>query len=326
MKVFITGATGYIGHHLTVKLLENGYEVHALCRNKPAFQSFQHRAFHFFPGNIEDPGSILTAMNGCEVVFHLAAIAKVWTPSPKRFYEVNVCGTCNVLEAALINNIRKVVFTSSGAVFGPSSDRPLHEQDVRKNAFFTDYETSKFIAEERIQHYVRKGLDIVIVHPTKVYGPGLWTESNAVSRMIKLFVEGKWRVIPGNGNMVGNFSFIDDVVEGHLLALKKGIAGEKYILGGVNVSFNDFFCLLKKSSGKEYATIHIPYSLMMLYGWKEEWIAKLRGKEPKITRPWIKKYSHHLALSSEKSVCELGYSITPLESGLKKTLEWLSCG
>ena len=220
MSVFITGATGYIGHRLTIKLLEKGYQVHALCRQKPDSQTFQHPGFHFFPGDIEDSNAIMAAMKGCDAVFHLAAIAKVWTPNPLQYYNVNVSGTCKVLDAALENKIKKVVFTSSAAVFGFSNGIPLNEQDVRKNAFFTDYETSKFIAEERIQHYVRKGLDIVIVHPTKVYGPGLWTESNAVSQMIKLFVEGDWRLIPGNGKMVGNFSFIDDVVEGHIMALE----------------------------------------------------------------------------------------------------------
>jgi farnesol dehydrogenase len=324
MKIFLTGATGYIGQRLAEKLLEAGHEVNALCRKKPLYASFQTPRFHFFSGDLENVDAINEAMKGCEAVFHVAAIAKVWMKNPATYYEVNVKGTINVLEAALINNITKVVFTSSAAIYGVSDDEPLTEEHIRMRAFFTDYEASKFIAEEKIQHYVRKGLDVVIVHPTKVYGPGIWTESNAVSQLMRSYIKGKWRIIPGDGKMIGNFSYIDDVVNGHILAMHKGRAGEKYILGGVNMSFNEFFSLMKKISGKNYLTVHISYTLMMLFGWKEEFIHRIFGKEPKITRQWIKKYNYDLALSSEKAARELNYSITPIDEGLKKTLVWLS--
>jgi NAD+-dependent farnesol dehydrogenase len=321
MKIFLTGSTGYIGQRLTEKLLQLGHEVHALCRKAPEF--FDHPNYFFHEGEIQNAEDVRHAMQGCEVVFHLAAIARVWMKNPADYYSINVDGTVNVLNAALENNVRKVVFTSSAAIYGVSRGKPITENVSRDHAFFTDYESSKFIAEERVQHFVRQGLNVVIVHPTKVYGPGVWTESNAVSQMIKLFLEGDWHVIPGDGRMIGNFSFIDDVVNGHLQAMAKGRAGEKYILGGVNVSFNEFFSALKRVSGKDFLTWHVPYQMMMFFGWQEEVIAKLFGKEPKITRPWIKKYSHDLALSSEKAERELGYSVTPLDDGLQKTIEWL---
>ena len=323
MKIFITGVTGYIGQRLTEALLEQGHEVHALCRQHPDFSSFRSPEFYFHQGDLFDMHALNSAMHNCEAVFHLAAIAKVWMPSPGQYYDVNVKGTINVLDAALANNVQKIVFTSSAAVYGSSNGRQLTEEDVRMQPFFTDYESSKFIAEERIQHYVRRGLDVMIVHPTKVYGPGIWTESNAVSQMIKSYVEGKWHIIPGDGKMVGNFSYIDDVLKGHIRALEHGRPGEKYILGGVNISFNDFFERLRKVSHKNFFTFHIPYPLMMLYGLKEEAVNAISGKEPKITRPWIEKYNHDLALSSNKAERELGYSITPLDKGLEETLKWL---
>lgn len=324
MKIFLTGATGYIGQRLAVKLLEAGHEVHALCRKEPDYSSFKNQRFHFYQGDLTDIGAINSAMKGCDAAFHVAAIAKVWMKNPVTYYDVNVRGTINVLEAALANNLGKVVFTSSAAVYGVSYNQPLTEDNTRMRSFFTDYEASKFIAEEKIQHYVRKGLNVVIVHPTKVYGPGIWTESNAVSQLVKQYIGGKWRIIPGNGKMIGNFSFIDDVVNGHILAMEKGREGEKYILGGINLSFNELFMLIKKISGKNFRTIHVPYSLMVAYGWKEEFISRMFGKEPKITRQWIKKYNYDLALSSEKAERELGYAITPIEKGLGKTINWLS--
>jgi nucleoside-diphosphate-sugar epimerase len=263
------------------------------------------------------------AMEGCDIAFHLAAIAKVWTPDPHTFYDVNVSGTINILDAALSLKVKKLVFTSSAAIYGASNGRLLNEQDVRKVPFFTDYETSKFIAEERVLHFVRRGLDAVIVHPTKVYGPGIDTESNAISRIIKSYIEGKWHVIPGSGDIIGNFAYIDDVVNGHLLAAEKGKAGEKYILGGVNVSFNEFFSILKKTSGKNYFTLRVPYTLMIVYAWQQEIANRIFGTDPRVTRSWIRKYNHNLALSSDKAVRELGYKVTPLDAGIANTLAWL---
>jgi nucleoside-diphosphate-sugar epimerase len=324
MKVFITGATGYIGQRLTSRLLEEGNEVHGLLRHKPESPTFNNPGFFFHPGDLLNTSTINAAMTGCDVVFHVAALARVWSQKPKDFYDVNVQGTINILEAAILNGVKKIVFTSSAAVYGSSNGKPIEESCCRHEEFFTDYECSKFLAEERIQHYVRKGLHVVIVHPSKVFGPGVWTESNAVSQIIKQYVEGQWHLIPGNGKMIANFSFIDDVVEGHLLALQHGEAGEKYILGGENLSFLDFFAHLKNQSGKDFVTFRVPYWLMNFYAWQEEVMGRLMSVEPKITRRWLRKYNENLALSSCKAERELQYKITPFKLGLEKTLHWLS--
>lgn len=323
MKVFMTGATGYIGQRLASRLLQDGHEVHALLRHDPEYSTFKTEAFHAHHGDIKNYDSVVKAMDGCEVVFHLAALARVWSKDADDFYDINVVGTDHVMQGALACGIRKVVFTSSAAVYGSTSEAPVAEERFGQQKFFTDYECSKFLAEEKIQHYVRKGLNVVIVHPTKVFGPGIWTESNAVSRIIKEYVEGQWHFIPGSGKMVANFSFIDDVVQGHILAMQKGKSGEKYILGGENLSFNDFFRRLKIASRKYFLTIRVPYVFMMLYAWQEEIFAWLFSVQPKITRAWIKKYNQSLSLSSEKARRELGYTITPFDSGLTKTLDWL---
>lgn len=321
MNILITGYTGYIGQPLTRLLLEQGHTVTALCRQIP--DEDLHEKLRLVQGDITDSADLKIAMENCDAVFHLAAMAKTWAKDASQFYRHNVEATRLLFDTALALGVKKVVFTSTGAVYGASDGRPLNENDTRRNAFFTDYETSKFIAEEQAAHYVRKGLSVIIVQPTKVYGPGRWTESNAVSFMIRRFIEGEWHMLPRNGQMIGNFSFIDDVVRGHQLALENGKAGEKYILGGVNVSFRDFFAQLKHLSGKHYTTFPIPFWMMMAYGWHEEIGAKWFGHEPRITRPWIRKYNADLALSSEKAVNDLGYSITPLPAGLRKTLDWL---
>jgi nucleoside-diphosphate-sugar epimerase len=323
MKILVTGATGYIGQKLMSRLINAGHHVNALCRTQPEGALFNNPRVTVFEGELSDKEKIREAMHGCEQVYHIAAYARVWAKDPSRFYDVNVQGTVNVLEAALHQQVKKLVFTSTGATFGVSNGQPLEEAHVRMMDFFNEYESSKFMAEEKVLYYVNKGLPAVIVHPVRVYGPGIMNESNAVSRMIKMYLDGDWHVIPGNGEALGCFSYIDDVVDGHLLAMERGKSGEKYILGGENVSFNQFFTLLKNLTGKKYMLVKVPLPFMMLYGWQEEMMAKWFTREPMITRKWIKKYSYHSAFSSEKAVCQLGYRITPLEEGLSKTLEWL---
>jgi nucleoside-diphosphate-sugar epimerase len=322
MNIMITGGTGYVGQRLVSKLLSQGHTIHLLCRKKPEDDFFQNANLKFFMGDLQSRDVLKQAMCGCEQVYHVAAYARAWARDPKTYFKINVEGTVNVLDAALETGVKRLVFTSTGATFGASNGKPISEDMIRMHDFFTEYESSKFMAEEKLQHYVRRGLHACMVHPLRVYGPGVWTESNVISMMIKSYVEGDWHIIPGNGKTLGSFSFIDDLVDGHILAMEKGRAGEKYILGGPNLNFNEFFSLLKKITSKNYLLVKIPVPVLMLFGWKEEMLSKF-GKEPLITRKWIKKYHHNLDCSSEKAERELGYRITPIEEGIQKTLSWL---
>lgn len=323
MKIFVTGATGYVGQNLVFKLLTLGHTVHVLCRTQPDVELFSNSKLKIFLGDLQNKQAIKDAMTGCSQVYHVAAYARAWAKDPTTYFKINVEGTVNILEVALELGVDKVVYTSTGATFGASNGSPIKEDSIRLHDFFTEYESSKFIAEEKIQHFVRKGLDVSIVHPVRVYGPGVWTESNVISMMIKSYIEGNWHVIPSDGKAMGCFSYIDDVVDGHILAMEKGKPGEKYILGGVNMNFNDFFNLLKEITDKHFLLVHVPLPLLLLFGWKEEAFSRWFNREPLITRKWINKYRYNLSCSCEKAIHELGYTVTPIEEGIKKTLEWI---
>jgi len=323
MKIFITGASGYIGQNLVFRLLTLGHTVHVLCRQKPEEELFTNDKVVIFNGDLLDREAIRSAMDGCQQVYHVAAYARAWAKDPTTYFKINVQGTVNILDAALELGVQKVIYTSTVATLATSNGHPATEDAVRLLDFFTEYESSKFMAEEKVQQYVAKGLDVSIVHPVRVYGPGKWTESNVISMMIKSYVEGKWHVIPGDGNTLGCFSYIDDVVNGHLLAMENGKPGEKYILGGTNMNFNQFFELLSKITNKHFLLIRIPVPLLMLFGWKEEAFSKWFSKEPIITRKWINKYRYNLDYSCEKAIKELGYTVTPMEEGIRETLEWI---
>ncbi len=262
-------------------------------------------------------------MKGCEQVYHLAAFAAVWTRKPEEIYEQNVQGTVNILESARKHGVKRVVHTSTAGVFGPSGKNPNTENSPLAATHFIHYDRSKVQAEQKINAYVRKGMDVVMVHPTRVYGPGKLGDSNGVTRMIRDYLNGKWHIIPGNGKSVGNYVFIDDVVEGHILAMEKGGTGERYLLGGSDLSFNKFFKILQEVTGSHYFLIKVPLFIGITIACIMLTFAKLTGRMPLITPGLLKRYSHNWAVSSEKARSELGYDPVDFRGGLQRTVEWL---
>ena len=324
MRVFVTGGTGFIGEHLIRKLLDRGYEVNAIYRSESKLKEANvfHNNLRWFKGDITDFASLENSIIGCSYIFHTAAYAMAREKEKNDFYRYNVDGTKNILDLALKYNVKKVVVTSTAGVFGPSIEREINEDSVPSVPYFTGYEHSKAECEKLIKEYVNKGLNIVIVNPTRVFGYGRLSQSNSTTIMIKKFIEGKWHFIPGNGKSVGNYSYVNDVVLGHILAMEKGVSGEKYILGGENLSFNEFFEKLKKVSGKNYFLIKIPFGLMLMVAYLVVLLHKLNKKyEPPFTPAKIRKFNNNWQTSLNKAIQELGYEVTPFEKALKETID-----
>ncbi len=325
MRYFITGATGYIGERLALCLAGNGHTVHALVRDKRRADKLTHSNIHLFDGDLLNNDKMEAAIKGCDCAFHLAAYARVWSKDKDWPHKVNVEGTSNLLNLAYQHKLRRVVFTSTGGTLEPSDGQsPVTESTARTVPYFNAYEQTKAEAEKLSLSFIDKGLEVVIVNPTRVYGPGLISESNAMTKIIKQFNRGKWRIIPGNGKKCGNYVFVDDVVNGHLLAMDKGKSGERYITGGENITYDGFFQKLRKVTGKQQRLYHMPYWMMYLGGSAQYWFSQLTGLPPLITPKWIEKYLHDWAVSSKKAEMELGYTITSLDEGLKKTVDWLN--
>ncbi len=329
MKVLVTGATGYIGMRICEALAAKGHQVHALYRSATKAAPLKgQEGIELFQGDILDAASIARAIKGTDAVIHVAAFAKPWAPDRNIYHRINVQGARTVFEAAHRSDVPRVVFTSTAGVISPSEGGRLSDEHTpRRIPHFTDYEASKAEAEALARQMVRDtGIEIVIVNPTRVYGPGLLSDSNGVTRMVKLYLEGKFRLIPGNGRSVGNYVYIDDVVRGHLAALQKGQPGHRYILGGENVSFLQFFETLAKVTGKRYRMFKLPMPLMSMAAHAMHLRAEWLGTPPLITPPWVKKYVYNWALSTERMEKELGIRPTPLEQGLIHTVKWLKKG
>ena len=321
MKVFITGGTGFIGAHLINALIEAGHHVHVLVRTLSKASNLPSEGVSIFKGDILNPKSIKAAMQGCEQVYHLGGNASIYEKDPTRYFTINVDGTRNIMDAALELGIKRMVFTSSAGVLGPSVGGVVTEEKCRNIDFFNEYESSKAMAESLVKSYAaEKGLDAVIVLPTRVYGAYLFGEPASVSLLIKKYIAGNWKIIPGDGTKVGNYVYVDDVVRGHMLAMQNGAKGASYILGGENYSYNDFFKVLKEVSGLDYKLFKTPIRAQMVFARLNKFFSLLMGKTPALTTKWVRRGNYHWEVDPSKSVDDLGVKITPLSEGIRKTI------
>ncbi len=324
VPVFVTGGTGFVGGRLVVSLLESGRQVRALARStseRPAGGD----GLEWVTGDVLDRDSLRRGMTGCAEVFHLAAYAKNWAKDPSTFFRVNVEGARNVFEAAAEAGVRRVVYTSTVVVFGPTPPGIVGDEAMARSTplFFTEYEESKAVAEMEALERAAQGLPVVIVHPTRLYGPGPLTEGNSVSLMIDQYDRGLFPALLDGGGDVGNYTFVDDVVKGHLLAMEKGRVGERYLLGGENVSLKGLFSLVDEVTNRKHLQVSLPRSMALFYAGLEKRKAEWLGVYPKVTPGWVETFLADWAFSSAKAEKELGYRITPLRDGIRRTIDWL---
>ena len=324
MKVLVTGATGFIGSRLALRLDSEGWVVHALYRDMGKTSIISHPNLVWFKGDILDPASLRAAAEGCSGIYHTAAFAQVWHQDTSAIYSLNIEGTMNVIKAGIQAGAKRIVCTSTAGVLGPSGPGGVvDENSSQPESFFTDYEASKSILEKTLQTIQNSGIKIVIVNPTRVYGPGVLSDSNGVTRMMQKYVAGKWHIIPGNGKSIGNYVHVDDVVTGHLLAMENGRAGERYVLGGENLTYDELFGIMTELAGKKYLMFHLPVPVMEFVADIMLLLAKVSGIPPLIIPGLVRKYYHNWNVSCEKAMHELGYRPVGFKTGAGLTIEWL---
>ncbi len=321
--VFVSGATGFIGSRLVERLADAGSTVHALYRSETKADLIRRKEIQLFKGDILDEASVISAMQGCNAAFHVAAFAGVWSKDPSLIYRLNVDGAMNIVRAAATCGTKRVVITSTAGILGPSDGKAVNEETSEPASFFTTYEASKSIMERRLRELAGSAPEVVIVNPTRVYGPGVLSESNGVTRMIGQYLNGKWRIIPGDGKSSGNYVQVEDVVTGHLLAMEKGKPGERYVIGGENITYNQLFEMIREIGRVDFRLFHIPPGLMLSIARLMGLWTKLTGKAPLILPGLVKKFNHNWIVSSEKAIKELGYNPMSARDGIGKTIEWL---
>jgi farnesol dehydrogenase len=323
MKVFVSGATGFIGIQLVKRLAGQGATVHALYRSEEKANLIRIPGVELFRGDILDKGSLELALKGCDQAYHTAAFASVWTKDPAMVFRLNVEGALNVIDAAEKSRIKRVVVTSTAGILGPADKDPVNEDSPPPASFFTLYEESKFQLEQLLSGRKEGSPEVIIVNPTRVYGPGYLSESNGVTRMIKKYIEGTWRMVPGDGCSLGNYVHVEDVVSGHLLAMELGKAGDRYVLGGEDISYNQLFQYTREASGKGQRLIKIPLWIMLITAKFMKAIAGITGKAPLIVPNLVRKFHHNWIVSSQKANKELGYQSRNAKEGIEDTVQWI---
>ncbi|MFO0902467.1 MAG: NAD-dependent epimerase/dehydratase family protein [Pirellulales bacterium] len=333
--VLVTGATGFIGSLLVRKLVAQGARVRALTRRgpgkaPPGFTDLEGNAsgagsVEWVAGDILDADSVIRAAQGCRRIFHLAAYAKNWAPRRETFFEYNVGGLRNMLDAARRANVERMVWTSTIVTFGTTRrDEVADESRPRPPlAPLTDYEASKVEAEQAAFDAVRDGLPLVIVNPGRVYGPGHLTEGNSLAQLIDEYDRGKFPILLNAGVNVGNYVLVDDVVDGHLLAMQHGRIGERYILGGENATLKKFLRTIDQVTGRRHFQIPIFRPGALAFSYLQLKRAEWFGVYPTITPGWVRTFLADWGFSSAKAERELGYRPAGLRDGLERTMRWL---
>ncbi|KAL5218594.1 hypothetical protein ABZP36_019278 [Zizania latifolia] len=327
MRVVVTGATGYLGSRLCGALSDAGHAVRAF-----ALRSADGGGGGLLPASVElaygdvaDVESLAVAFDGCDAVFHVAAAVEAWLPDPSVFITVNVGGLENVLKAARRTpTVKKIIYTSSFFAIGPTDGHIADETQMhRGKAFCTEYEKSKVLADRVALQAAAEGMPITIVYPGFMYGPGKLTAGNLVSRILIERFNGRLPGYIGHGHDLESFSHVDDVVSGHVAAMERGRAGERYLLTGENASLVQIFDMAASITNTKAPRLHIPLWLVELYGWISVLVSRITGKLPFISYPAVRVLRHQWAYSCDKAKKELGYSPRNLAEGLSETLSWL---
>lgn len=319
MLAFVTGGTGFIGANLVRLLLEQGYTVRALVRPNSPLDNLRGLPIEIVKGDLNTP-NLSEQMQGCQVLFHVAALYSLWQKDKEPLYYCNVLGTRNILASARQAGIERTVYTSSVAAIGVGesgkSVTEVYQSPVEK--LIGDYKKSKYWAEQEALKAVRMGQDVVIVNPSTPIGP-YDIKPTPTGDIIVRFLR---RQMPVYVNTGLNVIDVRDVARGHLLALEKGKTGERYILGHQNMTLKALLDELSQITGISSPKNQIPSWIPFSVAWIDEKILTLLGKSPSVPLDGVKMSTQLMYYDASKAVRELGLPQSPIKVALKDAVDW----
>jgi dihydroflavonol-4-reductase len=321
MQTFVTGGTGFVGSAVVRKLLAAGHEVRALVRPRSNTRMLDGLPVERVGGDLGDVAVLAQVMTGCDWVFHVAALYAYWGYTWDEFQQTNVEGTRRVMEVAQRSGVKRVVHTSSIATLGiPDDGSPGDEETpVTLDDMIGYYKRSKFLAEEVVREFARDGLPVVIVNPAAPVGVGDHKPTQT-GKMILNYLNGKMPAYVDTGLTIVD---VDDVAEGHLLAIEKGKVGERYILGGDNLSLKQVLDILAEISARPPVKMKIPRLVAMAWAYVDTTLARLNPRHVPVATPEaVRVSSKREYFSSAKAIRELGFRYIPACEALLKAVEW----
>lgn len=319
-RCLVTGGTGFIGSHVVRALLERGEEVRCLVRPGRDHSNLDGLPVERVRGDLRDLHSIRRAVEGVSVVYHCAADYRLWAPDPAEIYRTNVGGTENVLEAAARAGTKRVVYTSSvGALGLESRGRPADERTpVREADMIGHYKRSKYQAERLAEAFAVRGLPVVVVNPSTPIGP-MDRRPTPTGEIILDFLHGRAPAYVDSGlNLVD----VRDVATGHILAATRGRIGDKYILGGTNLTLKELYDRLAEMTGRRSPRVRLPHCIPLALAALEAPVARLRRRPPRIPLEAVRMSKNRMFFSSDKAICDLGYAPRAIEPALEAAVTW----
>ena len=321
MKAFVTGSTGFVGSHVARALAEQGADLRLLVRSSSRTDNIAELRSEVVKGDLCQPESLRKAMSGCEFVFHVAADYRIWVRDPEQMYRANVEGTRAIIQAAQETGVRRVIYCSSVATMGFTESGQIVDETTRVSLadMVGHYKRSKFMAEQIALEAGRNGANVVIVNPTTPIGERD-TKPTPTGRIIVDFLNRKFPAYVDTGL---NLADVKEVARGHLLAMEKARPGERYILGGENLTLKQILDRLSAITGLPSPTMKVPHAVAMGFAAFDQFFTGvLMGREPRATIDAVKMGRKKMYASSAKAERELGYKVIPVEDALRRAVDW----
>lgn len=317
-KILVTGATGFVGGELLPRLMAEDKEVRVFVRDRRKLGRSVRRRVEIFEGDLQDEEAMDRAVAGCDIVLHLAALARACARDYRDYFRINTDAVDSLLKSCARYGVSRVVHVSSVAALPPleyAKARGIPQA-------LTVYGESKYASELLVRKYVRDGGDAVIVRPSRVYGPGPWNDANGTTRLIGLYLDGKFRFRMDDGDVQANYVHVRDVAEGIILAARRGRRGGEYALGGQNASLAEYLEMIAKLSGVRRRVFKVPPQAVMAFARLCD-VYRCCGGSPSITSSWVNNFLEHRPMDITSSRTDLGYQPRDLATGVAQTLQWL---
>jgi dihydroflavonol-4-reductase len=320
VKLFITGATGFVGSHVARLAVDEGASVVCLARATSNLSHLPTEA-EVVQGDLRAPDGFAAALRGCDALIHVAADYRLWVPEPADMYKANVAGTRELLRLAREAGVPRVVYTSSVATMGFKTDGTVVDEQtpVSEADMIGHYKRSKWMAEQEAIAAARAGQDVMILNPTTPIGA--WdTKPTPTGRILVDFLNGNFPAYVDTGlNLVD----VREIARAHLVAVERGTPGERYILGGENLTLKQILDQLAEITGLPSPKHKVPHAVAMAFAFFDENITgKLRGKEPRATVEAVRMGKKMMFASSAKAELELGFVVKPVDEAMRSAVEW----
>jgi dihydroflavonol-4-reductase len=316
MTDLVTGGTGFVGGAIVEQLLAAGRKVRVLARSTSRIDHLKDHGVEIAKGDVLDAASLKAAMAGVDTLYHAAAQYEVWTARPQEMLDTANAGTRNVLDAALAAGIRKVIHTSSAAALGLPKNKTVTEDQLEPGYLPDVYYRSKYESELIANSYIAKGLDVITLNPSNVYGPG--DVSKPLGRSIIALLTGS---LPAAWDAVFPIVYIDDVARAHLLAAKHGKPGERYLLVERNASYREFFTVVARLGNAKLPPF-LPVGAALATAYAAEFASRHTGRMPLVSVMQVRSGTRGTRFDGSKAARELGLAYIPMEEGLDRTVNW----